>query len=114
MHEIEASDEQIGDSGKQQIVADHETPRVPGQHENTAGDDNAETFGKAVEQKEAVTFGHKEPNESQHPEDASINKRPVHHALSGMNFRIEAYPPQMEMCMARSRKLPSGPGSQRK
>lgn len=57
MDQIETADEQIGYADEQKIVVVEKLPRVPGNHENGTGHDNAENLDQAVEKKVAKQAG---------------------------------------------------------
>jgi len=54
VHEVEPADEHIGNPQEQQVLFFQQSPRVPCDHEDATGDDNAEYLSETV--KEEVTM----------------------------------------------------------
>jgi hypothetical protein len=54
MDKVQATDEQISDTEKQEARVIKETTGVPRKHEDPAGNDDAEYLGKAVEKEVAA------------------------------------------------------------
>jgi len=63
VQEVYAANIEVSDADKEKIVALKEAPRVPGYHEDAAGNDDTEDLRRTVEQKIAVEAGQVNPNE---------------------------------------------------
>jgi len=57
MDQVESANEEIGDPQKEKIIVVEETAGVPGDHKDTACDDNREYFGEAVKKEVIVETG---------------------------------------------------------
>jgi len=58
MEQVQAADKEIGNSQKKQIIAAYYRAGVPRDHEDTGCHNDAEKFGKAVEQKVVIEACH--------------------------------------------------------
>jgi len=58
MQKINASDPEIGNADEEKIMILEQSPGIPDHHEDAAGNDDAETLCKAMEEKIAVEAGH--------------------------------------------------------